>query len=235
MDAHARISACNPLWQSASCRLYGIYLGFALGPAKGEHSWDKASAKYVERVLLWTRQGQGLHIGISAYNTFAITVLSYLAQLEAPPEQVLRAEEWALRKIAPAPGQLITPRDLWYLREGFGQTRSCMSISMMAAAAQLRVARHEQWAQLGLPLAERVSRLNTLFLQPAQVQNRFQWADWYRRSHVLNLHGNQRRLEEMGITSTGIVKDILGSQAVARLDHNDRAKVKKHFQQYTYI
>ena len=82
------------------------------------------------RATLWGSQPVGLFYSATAYNTFAISVLSYVAQLENPPEQVLELEEKALRKVAPGPGKWTIPSDLWYLQEHFGQTRSFKSVQV---------------------------------------------------------------------------------------------------------
>ena len=81
----------------------------------------------------------GLQYNALVYNTFCISVLGYLGQLEHPPAHVYAAEEVALRKVAKGPGKWVDPGDLWRLREHFGGARSFKSIRWMVQAAQLRV------------------------------------------------------------------------------------------------
>ena len=84
-QAKARIVTANTGWAPVAVSYRGTYLGFAVGPEKGDSSWDKPIQKYIDRVRTWGVVGQGLHIGIYAYNTYAASVLSFPAQLEAPP------------------------------------------------------------------------------------------------------------------------------------------------------
>ncbi|CAK0840352.1 unnamed protein product, partial [Prorocentrum cordatum] len=125
-DAGARILAACSDWAPVSFGYHGVYLGFAVGPRKGDSSWDKALKKYAERATTWANVHQGLHIGIFACNVCAVSVLSFLAQLENPPPRVRALETATLRKVAPGPGNWVS-KDLWYFREGYGQNRLSMS------------------------------------------------------------------------------------------------------------
>ena len=48
-------------WNSVAFDDKGAYLGFVLGPGKGDSSWHKAISKFENRVKLWCAQPQGLH------------------------------------------------------------------------------------------------------------------------------------------------------------------------------
>ena len=97
-NAKQEMTAKDSSWSGVEFREVATYLGFVIGPGKGDSSWDKACRKYFQRVWLWSAQKQGLHISIYAYNTLAISVLSFLAQLEEPPTEVLDTELMMLRK-----------------------------------------------------------------------------------------------------------------------------------------
>ena len=66
---------------------------------------------------MWSWSGLGLHYAATAYNTYAISVLSYIGQLELPPARVTEAEHSALRKAAPGPGNWMKSEDLWFFKE----------------------------------------------------------------------------------------------------------------------
>ena len=57
-----------PEWCSAKLDTWGRYLGFAVGPGRESHSWDKAIDKYVERSDLWSGFSLGLHVAAQIYN-----------------------------------------------------------------------------------------------------------------------------------------------------------------------
>ena len=56
-----------------------------------------------------------MHYHTTAYNTFALSTLSYIAQLERPPPETLTAEKQGLKKIIKGPNLWIEPADLWRL------------------------------------------------------------------------------------------------------------------------
>ena len=72
-------------WGDFSIRRYATYLGFCMGPDRGDRSWVKAVAKFQERALLWRRIGCGPFNTILAYRIYIIPVLSFLVQLLNPP------------------------------------------------------------------------------------------------------------------------------------------------------
>ena len=92
-----------PSWSEAQFSYCAKYLGFILGPEAGDKSWQEAVTKFQKRAQSWSEQHIGLHCTAVSYNIFALSVLTYLAQLIAPPKYILDAEQEALRKIAPGP------------------------------------------------------------------------------------------------------------------------------------
>ena len=68
------------------------YLGHFVGPGKSDLSWNKPLEKFKERVSMWKDQPLGLFWDARISNTFAIPVLSFVAQLEDPPT-------WSYKKL----------------------------------------------------------------------------------------------------------------------------------------
>ena len=126
-----------PEWCAAEVASWSRYLGFAVGPGRGTHSWDKALPKFLSRVGMWSSQKLGMHYTAKVYNTFAFSTLAFLWQLEDVPADVLEAEQTALRKLTPGPGMWRLPTDLFYLKEFFGQT---LSFKSKARGAGIKVA-----------------------------------------------------------------------------------------------
>ena len=137
--------------------------------------------------------------------------------------------------MARGPGNWISTEDTWYLREGYGQTRSCVNLSMLAMAAQLRVAYCEKWRDHGAPLATRAYRLSNLLSSTDSVRRRFFWRDWYARSCILLLHRNKERLEELKISFAKIECCIVPVADGSLEDaEKQRRKIKKSFQRTAY-
>ena len=101
-----------PIWKDVGVAWWATYLGFATGPGKMNHSWDKAFAKYTERIRAWGWAALGLQYAATAYNIYVMSVLSFVAQLEEPPERILHAELHGLRRVARGPGNWAKPSDL---------------------------------------------------------------------------------------------------------------------------
>ena len=68
----------------------GLYLGFQIGPASGTLQWKAALEKYKNRVDLISKSGLTASLACHRYNSLAVPVLSYIAQLISPPENIKR-------------------------------------------------------------------------------------------------------------------------------------------------
>ena len=138
------------------------------------------------------------------YNAYAVPTLSFLSQLEEPPEETLVLEAKTLRRAAVGPGSWVPKEDFWHLRECYGQARSFRSIRVAALSAQVRVATLDDFGCDGDSLSVRATRLETLEF----MGRRRLWRDWYRRSHVLTLVKALDRLKQLGIHLEKIVKEM---------------------------
>ena len=81
----------------------------------------------------------GLYCTATSYNVFALSVLTYLAQILTPPQETLQTETAALQKIAPGPKDWISSTDLVWLQHLTGHPRSLASLKLTSKAAQTRV------------------------------------------------------------------------------------------------
>ena len=66
-------------------RILANILAFYVGPGKRDSSWKAPMKKFRERVGMWKDQPLGLFWDARVYNMFAISTLTYVAQLEDPP------------------------------------------------------------------------------------------------------------------------------------------------------
>ncbi|CAK0844109.1 unnamed protein product [Prorocentrum cordatum] len=146
--AAGTISAMSDFWSGVAVQDSSTYLGFLEGPGKRGGSWSKASGQCLDRCTLWGSAPLGLQHSARTYDMFGMSVLGFLAQLEQPPPEVLKAEVQAARKSAAGPMNWIIPEDCWHWRESYGQARSFTSLRYLAHAAQVQVACWEQLGQM---------------------------------------------------------------------------------------
>jgi hypothetical protein len=118
-----------PAWSSMPVARGGKYLGFVMGRGKKDASWNTPAGKFMQRAQIWRDQPLGLQRNAMVYNTFAMSVLDYISQLECPTDWLLDKERAAPRKAAKGPGAWAKPEDLWGLKEHFGLARffRCLS------------------------------------------------------------------------------------------------------------
>ena len=72
-------------WEKAKVQYSGTYLGFEIGPERGEAAWEKPIKKLIERTTSWCKKGLGLTWAAFSYQIYLLPVLSFVAQLERPP------------------------------------------------------------------------------------------------------------------------------------------------------
>ena len=183
-----------PNWSRVEIAWSSRYLGFHIGPARSHNSWVKASTDFQKRVLAWSGLNLGMCLNACMYRTFCCSVFSFLWQLEDPPTFVLELEAWAVRRMAPGPGNWIRPCDLHHLRS-FGHPYSFPSISHTSLAAKIRVATYEPQLQLKYLHTE----LLQIFADNKNTQN--SWNKWYDSSYVLSLSYAVAHAERLGVTS----------------------------------
>lgn len=209
-EVASRIAAMIPAWVQVQIAPAGKYLGFMTGLGKANHSWHVAVRKFEDRVAVWAHRKLGLHYSALTHNTFAVSVLTFLAQLETPPPTALDAETHVRRIVATGPRNCCVPSDLWHLRESFGQTRSFASVELTALAAQVRVATWEAFASGGLRVARTAENLRRN-ISATHFYNRLQlWHSWYQRSHVQTLAEAVARFERTGSTINQVMEEIAG-------------------------
>ena len=150
--------------------------------------------KFEQRVRMWGPQPLDLQLDAMVYNTFAVSVLGYLAQLEAPPAWVLETERGALRMAAKCPGMWATPDDLRRLREHFGLTRSSNSIRHLAVASKLGVRMWDPACRRDC-YTEDVQKLKGLFFARRQRSTRRAWEGLFARSLILILESTKDLFE----------------------------------------
>ena len=79
-----------------------------IGPGVSDGGWTKPLQKYSLRVQQWEHAACGMHWNSIYYNTYVVTTLEFLAQLEEITDEVVEAEAKAMRRLASGPGNWIS-------------------------------------------------------------------------------------------------------------------------------
>ncbi|CAK0811733.1 unnamed protein product [Prorocentrum cordatum] len=200
-NVRALIREVAPQWRDILISLRGKYLGYWVGPGAGNMSWDKPLEKFTKRVQSWAQRHLGLFLNSIVFNTFIISVLSFVMQLQDLPGDMDNIFSWALRRLAPGPGNWIMPEDLCNLREAFGIKFSFAQPRCVARAAKLRVIE-----TVAPDCKERVEELR--MLDGGVLQGPF--GSWHANSLFAILHRTEQQLEKDGISRSQIRRVLNG-------------------------
>ncbi len=87
---------------------------------------------------IWVQRTHIFGQGPKCNNTFVVSVLSYIWQLEDPTDELLKVEQEVLFKFTSGPVHWRTTADLVRLRLHFGLPTASKSVKLSAIAAKLR-------------------------------------------------------------------------------------------------
>ena len=213
-----------PNWAGVEIAWTARYLGFFIGPARIDMSWKQALSKFHARVSAWSSLRLGMNLNSRVYKTFCCSVLSFLWQLEEPPPEVLEAEAWALRRMAPGPGNWVRPLELHHLKQGFGLPFEFPSFCNMARAAKLRILEFEPQMNCQQYSDDLLSaRASACFKHEI-------WSRWYDNSHVSVLLSTRLKLQDVGVTPSTVRSALLQARRPGSSISALRNYVKNHFQ-----
>jgi hypothetical protein len=111
------ISAHLNEWSTINIAPAAKYLGTFLGPSIKDLPWRAPCVKWKSRVDAIATAGAPPSISASLYNTHALPVLSYVAQLAVPPRELVSQERFALSRIFHAPPNSFSRADLLNLSQ----------------------------------------------------------------------------------------------------------------------
>ena len=199
------------LWKNICTAAAGKYLGFFIGPGAGKDSWNKPLRKYVKRAEMWTSLHLGMYFNARVYQMFIATVLGFVKQLEACPEDLDEYHRKALRLLAPGLGTWATPADLANLQKAYHLPFSFADPQWTALAAKLRVVE-----TIAPDCHDRVRELENVHAN--QFQRPFKM--WHYRSYFATLANAENECKMKGITRIRVRSMVkttskLGFQKVA--------------------
>ena len=88
-----------PEWALIQLKHSGKYLGFILGPARGELSFSPAVHTFRRRTLQWQAAAGGSNLSLLAYKVYILPILQFVVQLDNPPAGWEVHERWALQRL----------------------------------------------------------------------------------------------------------------------------------------
>ena len=211
----------RPKWSDVSVQSCGKYLGFMIGPGKQLNSWSKCIAKYQQRADIWSRLPVGLFFGVQNYNTFVLSVLQYISQLEDVPQHVFDIEKNVVTRWVGGPGNWIHFDDLVNLDSLFSFPVRFRCLDHIDIACKVRVAMYEID-----DVSQRAAALQNDIIQASGTA---QFDDsWYSQSHLLVLDRAVRWANANGVSNDTVVNALnkCGEQPVNVF----KVSIKKNFQ-----
>lgn len=184
------IHECCQAWRNIGIETKGKYLGFIIGPGRSTHSWEAPLRTYTQRVSARESSHSGLLWNSIYYNTFVVSTLEFVAQLDPVHEEVLESERAALRQLAPGPGNWIAVNDLENLCQ-FGIGTGFRTTELNSYAAKLQLIRDLGLAHVSSK-AELIRTVQADYLRPP-------FAVWHDRSFATILRDNFSHFQQQGI------------------------------------
>ena len=175
-----------PAWKLMPVALSGKYLGYYIGPGKGTLSWNEPVRKYNNRCSMGDGHGMGMYYNINIYNTFAMSTLGFICQLENPPREALDAETKGIKVAVKGPPKWASGPDLWQLQLSYGQAQAPRSLLLMAQAAQLRVRSWDPACKNGYYHAD-VQTLRKAIANTDNIYIKAKWSNWYGAAFSITL------------------------------------------------
>ena len=216
-------------WGQMKIAYKAKYLGYIMGPKKGDDSWNKPVEKLRKRTGLWQDLPAGLFWNCRIYNTFLFPILMFIAQLERPPKFAEDAAAAAMHKMAKGPGNWCCEADLWNLRENFGQAASFHCLPWACQAAKIRLVLKDRGIS---SLKEFLSDYETIqeHWRDSQVIGNPFYSEWKRRSFIITLKENMDLVEE----NIGNEEDVRQSRPHGRMQRDDDKTWFKEVQKTYY-
>jgi len=158
------------------------------------------------------------------YRTFCCSVFGFLWQIDRIPPSARDAELWALRRLAPGPGNWVRPTELTQLKHRYGHPFEFPAFHDLAMSAKLRVLQYEpqmDWRQYEKEFTDMIASAGIV------SEN---WKDWYLHGPIPTMLNARAQAEHMGITATTIRSAIIGARGPGGSVQDVEMYVKHKFQ-----
>ena len=205
-------------WVMTPVQHWAEYLGFFLGPDAEGKGWNKVFRKMQDRVALWAGVGTVFFWGVTAYNTYILSLAGFLLQLEPLPATWPAVEAALLRRMFPGPAAgthgWIRPLDL-HTVDQIGMPAAVRDLAAVSLAARFRVTHREALAEGGIRIQQLLRKIHNAERDAtgnASVIRLGRWRQWYTHSFAANLqeacHSLDRRGINIGNVEAGLAGDM---------------------------
>ena len=185
-ELRRQIHNVAPSWGAISIKRSAKYLGYMIGPGREDSSWTDPVKKFLDRARTWGEINPGMLMNLLAYKVFIASVLTFIAQLDVPPETIGNMESKACVALFPGPRSWITAGCLKHL-QALGFPSQLLDIQSNAIAAKIRVYKFENLAHGGLQVATRVAQLRAIVDLPVNAVRRARLLPWLDKLFLFNL------------------------------------------------
>ena len=228
----SEITRVSPGFHGISIQDHGKYLGYFIGPGKGDKSWTAALNKAEKQVQAWDWAPLGLFYSASVWNTFIIPIMGFVAQLESPPSNIQDRIAKMLRRAARGPGNWCQADDVLHLKRAFGFQTEYKDIRIIAMASMFRTAHLEDRWSGGLRPEAKSDALRESFRNTAFFERSRDWASWHDKASVHQMSRLLMQLRQAhGITRFRI-EDSITKGEPRPWSTEIALKVQKSFQKH---
>jgi hypothetical protein len=221
-------TAANSTWPQVSWATTAKYLGFWVGPNGHETSWIRPREKCLQRLSEWHWSEMGLHPAMETYGIYVASVLTFVAQLQRPPDDLHNLESTAVRRIAPGPGNWCSVNDLKF-GTFLGLHASLRPLHETCEAVMMRTFHWEAHSQGGIPWRHLHSQLQDALRKSDKVFLQASWARWF-ASHtptvMLALHD---KWSNVGVEVSSLRRNI-GGAGHGPLDRRQEQRLRRRTQ-----
>ena len=204
------VTAVCPPWADITVADHGKYLGFYVGPGRGDRAWIAAGNKMLQRGSMWDWSSLGMYYATTAYNTYVASLPCYVAQLDEYPAQMKQTEEQTLRKAAAGPYRWAMPDDLARLADHYGQSANFHDLETTALAAKVRVATFENNRHGGLHVTSRARALRRAVADSTKLGRRALWHAWIKQNPLFTLQRAVQEVTQLGLAPSSIMQELAG-------------------------
>ena len=197
-----------PGWSDLGIADCARYLGFVLGPGRGQNSWTTAVNKMRCRARIWRSVGAGMCVSLQAMRMYILPLASFLVQLECLPLDWKSVERELVTTLFPGPRGWCPPDVMRHLTD-IGFPLSLPDMSRYADAAKCRVVRWEAVARGGLQVRRRHEALQRRFERSDFLGRRALWQGWLSSNFFSNLVQAHDKLVNVAVSKGLRIRDLL--------------------------
>jgi len=136
-----------PEWVNFNLKGAGKYLGFLIGPEAGASQWEAPICKFMLRAQEINAGHFPINVSAHLYNSRAVSVLGYKAQLVPPPASFAPKERAALHLVTHFATNSLTHGGFFHLHLVGSPRITCASVTCSAALLRTAVRTHHLWSE----------------------------------------------------------------------------------------